>query len=262
MQRNKYFITLIDTATRYTFISFLAARSQVPHILTTSIEALARFLTKYPTIITTDNAKEYTAKYVQQFLAKRGIQFRPSTPYTPQENALAERINRTIMNSARAALAHSKLPPAYWEDAVRDAVFKYNISYHHAIQNIPYTLWHGTPPDIDKLLIFGQLGTVPILKTPKQKLQPRAQTVRYMYDIDPKHVKVYNLVTRTYQTVRTINFAPYDRNTDPTCTTAAAFSTKPKRHKIPNTITSTTTPPPPGFSLVVNKVFYHTRYAP
>lgn len=69
-----------------------------------------------PALVTTDNAKEYTANYVKNFMAQRGINLRPTTPYTPQENAIAERINRTIMNSARAALTHSKLPPSYWEE--------------------------------------------------------------------------------------------------------------------------------------------------
>lgn len=113
IQRNKYFMTLIGTASRYAFISFLASHAQVPQELTTAIEKIAQYQTYYPASVTTDNAKENTSKFVKQYLNKRGVQFRPTTPYTSQENAIAERINRTIMNSARAALTHSKLPPSY-----------------------------------------------------------------------------------------------------------------------------------------------------
>lgn len=203
---NLYFITLIDTATRYACIHLLNNRSQAPCTITNAIQYVSNQLGHYPKLLTTDNAKVYLAKYVQNYLTVRGIHFRPTTPYTPQENALAERINRTIMNSARAALAHSKLPAGYWQDAVMDAVFKYNITYHHSIQNIPYTLWHGSTPKIAQRHIFGELGSIPISKGPKTKLQLRAHPERYMYAIDDKHIKKCSISTPT-------NMHPYEQQT-------------------------------------------------
>lgn len=75
-----YFITLIDTATRYAWIHFLNNRSQVPNTITNAIQYVANQMGHYPKLLTTDNAKEYLSKYVQNYLLVRGIQYRP-TPH-------------------------------------------------------------------------------------------------------------------------------------------------------------------------------------
>ena len=92
-----YFLTLIDTATRYIRVYCLHNRSQVPHTLIDAIEHTATQTQQYPRLLVINNAREYVAKAVQQQLRLRGIQLRPTTPYIPQENALAERINRALM---------------------------------------------------------------------------------------------------------------------------------------------------------------------
>lgn len=179
-----YFMTIVDTASRYAWVHSLTSRSEVPSELTTALQIIANHTDKYPHTLTTDNAKEYTCRYVQKFLMSRGTQYRPTTPYKPQENSIAERINRTIMNSVRTSLSHSHLPTGYWKDAVQNAVFTFNLTYHHSVGNIPYTLWHGAPPRLHNLFIFGQLGSAPVLHAPntfKPKLETRAYQAWYTH---------------------------------------------------------------------------------
>ena len=108
-----YFLTLIDTNTRYIWVYCLHNRAQVPQTIIDAIEHTAAQVNQYPRLLVTDNAREYLAKAVQEQLSRRGIKFRPTTPYTPQENALAERINRNLMEKVRATLAHSQLPTVH-----------------------------------------------------------------------------------------------------------------------------------------------------
>lgn len=98
----------------YAIIEFIHSRAQVATQLIQTVESPNKFLKQHHTILTTDNAKEYTSQYFQRYLASKGIHFHPFTPHTPQENSLAERLNRTIMNSARDALEHSQILSGYW----------------------------------------------------------------------------------------------------------------------------------------------------
>ena len=159
-----YSITLIDTATRYIWVYCINNRTQVPVTIINAIEHTAAQHQQYPSLLVTDNAKEYLALTLQDQLQRRGIELRPTTPYTPQENALAERINRTLMEKVRATLSHSQLPDTPWQDALNDAVFKYYLTYQHGIKSTPLTAWFDKPPQIRKMFTFGQLGYTPVLK--------------------------------------------------------------------------------------------------
>ena len=218
-----YFLTLIDTATRYIWVYCLHNRSQVPQTIIDAIEHTATQVQKYPRLLVTDNAKEYLAKDVQEQLRRRGIQSRPTTPYTPQENALAERINRTLMEKVRATLAHSQLPQAHWQDALQDAVYKYNLTYHHALKSIPYTAWHNKPPTVRAIFTFGQLGYTPVLKPNAPKLQNKATPIRYMFGLNDMHICVQHINTGRYIKMRAADFRPYHRQNDPCTTVTMAF---------------------------------------
>ena len=57
----------------------------------------------------------------QRFLQKEGIHHRISTPHTPQQNSVAKRKNRTLLNMARSMLQFVQLSPQFWEEAIDTA---------------------------------------------------------------------------------------------------------------------------------------------
>ncbi|MCO5601908.1 hypothetical protein L7F22_056034 [Adiantum nelumboides] len=105
-----------------------------------------------------DNGSEYTNNSFQQYLSQHGISQRFTVPSTPQQNGLAERKNRTLLDSARAMLTIAVLPHAYWQEAVTTACYIQNRVYHRSIDAIPYTLWFGRVPDFAHLRIFGSIA--------------------------------------------------------------------------------------------------------
>ena len=115
---NRYFLTILDTATRFLSLSFLQDRKNLSQELERHIKQLRASQPHAPLILTTDNAKEYIGKDMKMMLASYGINHNAIPPYTPQQKSLAERINQTIMSTARATLRTSRLPPEYWEFAV------------------------------------------------------------------------------------------------------------------------------------------------
>lgn len=71
----------------------------------------------------TDNGTEYIINEYQAFLKKLGIVHQTSTPYTPQQNGLAERMNRTLLEKARCMLLNAKLQKHYWVEVVSTAAY-------------------------------------------------------------------------------------------------------------------------------------------
>ena len=131
-----------------------------------------------------------------------------------------------------------------WEDAVRDAAFKFNNILYHGINTLRYTMWKNATPDIPQFLLFGQLGTVPELANRKQisKLAHRATPARYLHGIDKNHVMVLEIDTHKPRRGRCVNFQPYHSLTDPvaSCTHATkAFLP----HRTPTEVTYTTPAP-------------------
>ena len=124
--------------------------------------------------------RQRTRTQVEPRITDLGITYENYTPHQPQENSIAEDINQTLMNAASANLHHANHPETYWEDAVRDTEYKYNTIPHRVTGQAPHTLWHTIQAQPKQLLIFGQLGTIPVYGT-KKKLDTRSRTVRYVF---------------------------------------------------------------------------------
>ena len=70
-----------------------------------------------------DNGGEFTSNEFKEICKEAGIKRELSTPYNPQQNGVAERKNRTIMEVARAMLHDQDLPMHLWAEAARTAVY-------------------------------------------------------------------------------------------------------------------------------------------
>ena len=222
---NKYLVLFVDTKSRYILAYFTATRRDMLKFTTATIAYIRNLKGETPRIFTTDNAREYLSKAAQKVYDCYGIQLRPTIPYTPQRNSIVERLNGTLHSAARATLFHANLPPVFWEDAVRDAVFMYNITRHSVAQQLPFTDWFGSAPSITRLFAFGQLGTATVKTDPAKvrKLDPRSYPARYMYAVDLQDIVVRNMRTQQYLRVRATDFQPYTPLHDPLHTTRTAF---------------------------------------
>lgn len=240
-QGSQHILTFICAQSRFALLYFLKNRNEVGSILPQIFSHITNIQGSPPKHFRSDNAKEYQSNRSMALYRDIGIQYHHTTPHQPQENSIAERLNRTLLSAARAALHHAQLDDTHWEDAVRDVAFKYNLTYHTATQHSPYQLWHQqTPPPIP-LFPFGQLGHIPDY-SPKKKLQHRAHPARYLYGISLTHIMIHNLKTNACHTIRNVDFKPYHKHADPTITFATANKTV-TLHRAPHFITPHTPPP-------------------
>ncbi len=106
--------------------------------------------------IRSDNGGEYSSNELARFCKEKGIEQQFTVPYNPQQNGVAERMNRTLVESARTMIQESGLPLNYWGEALMTAVYVRNICPTRALDKItPYEAWTGNRPKVDHLRVFG-----------------------------------------------------------------------------------------------------------
>ncbi|GJX15071.1 ribonuclease H-like domain-containing protein [Tanacetum coccineum] len=118
---------------------------------------------------------------MDEFCREKGIKREYSVARTPQQNGVAKRKNRTLIEAARTMLADSKLPTTFWAEAISTACYVQNrvliVKPHN---KTPYELFRGIKPAIGFMKPFG--CHVTILNT-----------------LSSKAFRVYNIRTRKVQ---------------------------------------------------------------
>jgi transposase InsO family protein len=107
-----------------------------------------------------DSGKEYFSGQLNGYLQQMGIRREFSCRYTPKQNGMAERKNRSIVEAARTMLEEKSMPKFYWAEAVRTAVYIQNrigdkVSAHER--------YFGTKPNLRHLRVFSSIAYVHIL---------------------------------------------------------------------------------------------------
>jgi transposase InsO family protein len=103
----------------------------------------------------TDRGGEYCSKQFQEFLKDQGIHHQMTTSYTPQQNGIAERKNRTLMELARSMIKTKQMDNTYWAEAVSCASYIINrTTSKYSTTQTPQEMWSGTNP---KLIILKYL---------------------------------------------------------------------------------------------------------
>ncbi|CAN7091392.1 unnamed protein product [Brassica rapa subsp. narinosa] len=125
-EHHKYFVTFIDEKSKYTWITLMQSKDRVFEAFINFQNYVSNHFNAKIKILRSDNGGEYTSNAFKQHLAKYGMIHQTSCPYTPQENGVAERKNRHLMEVARSMMFHTSMPKSYWGDAVLTACYLIN----------------------------------------------------------------------------------------------------------------------------------------
>jgi len=94
-----------------------------------------------------DNGREYRNADFEHLLKSEGIKHQTSVPYTPQQNGVAERANRTLVEMARCMITESSSPEFLWSEAISAATYLRNRCCTKVLNNkTPFEAWHGRKP--------------------------------------------------------------------------------------------------------------------
>lgn len=204
---NRYVLTFIDDYTRFTTVYLLQNKSDVFDKLKEYIKLVQTMFMKPPKIIRSDRGTEYTDSRVVKYLKDEDTQIQYTTAYSPQQNGIAERKNRTLVEMARCMIIESKLDNSFWGEAVLTPNYIQNRLPWKSIKVTPYEGWFGKKPNIRHFKSFGSKCYVYIHKEKRQKLDPKAiLTILVGYDENSKAYKCYNSSTQKVIISRDVTF--------------------------------------------------------
>ncbi|RVW18958.1 Retrovirus-related Pol polyprotein from transposon TNT 1-94 [Vitis vinifera] len=139
-------------------------KSQAIDIFEMFITEVERQLDKKIKIVRSDRGGEYYGRYDEsgqnpgpfaKFLEKHGIRAQYTMPGTPQQNGVAERRNRTLMEMVRSMMSYSSVPISLWGEALKTAMYILNRVPSKAVPKTPFELWTGRKPSLRHIHIWG-----------------------------------------------------------------------------------------------------------
>ena len=153
--KSVYYVSFIDDFSRNTWIYFLRKKSEVFDRFKEFKALVENQTEKKIKVLRTDNGGEFCKKEFEEFCKKCGIARQKNTPYTPQQNGVAERMNRTLMEKARSMLSGTGLGQEFWAEAVETACYLVNRSPSSALEDkTPHEVWTGNKPSLSHLRVF------------------------------------------------------------------------------------------------------------
>nr|KAJ0190081.1 hypothetical protein LSAT_V11C800430260 [Lactuca sativa] len=172
---NKYTLVVVDEFTRFTWVIFLKKKSQAAQEIISLIrknETLTGLKVKQ---LRSDHGTEFRNSTLEEFCDHKGIGQNFSAPRTPQQNGVAERRNRTLIEAGRTLMIHAGLPMSFWAEAVNTTCFTRNRSLIHRIhKKTPYEMLKDRKPDVSFFHVFGCLCYILNQRDPRSKFEPKA----------------------------------------------------------------------------------------
>lgn len=205
---SKYILTFTDDFTRYVTVYFLHKKSQVFSYYKQYVTQMENLTGNKLKKIRTDNGGEYTSNQFFDYCKEMGYSREFSVPHTPEQNGVAERLNRTIVEAARSMLIQAKLPISFWAEAISCAVYIRNRSPTAALNNkTPYECWFGQKPDLSNLRVFGCVAYAHVPTVERRKLDPKAVKCIFVgYPEGTKGYRLFNLSSNRFIRSRSVIF--------------------------------------------------------
>ena len=133
-------------------------------------------------VLRTDRGGEYLSTEFKSYLDANGTQHQLTTTYTPQQNGVAERLNRTLIDLVRSMLSHKQFSKRFWADALATSVCVRNrvTSRDLPVNTTPHHTWMNAMPTIGHLRVFGSKCWYTLPKLELRKLDRRAREAMFV----------------------------------------------------------------------------------
>ncbi|GKE19287.1 zinc finger, CCHC-type containing protein [Tanacetum coccineum] len=142
-----------------------------------------------------------------------------TAPYSPQQNGVVERRNRTVLSTTRSMMKAMKLPLNFWAEAVRHAIYILNrVPTRALIDKTPYEALYNRKPNLENLRIFGCTAYAKITIPHLKKLDDRSIPMIYLgVEEGSKACRLYDPIAKKKHISRDVKFMetkPWDWNKD------------------------------------------------
>jgi transposase InsO family protein len=194
---SKYCLVIVDDYSRFTWVFFLQEKSQTQETLKGFLRRAQNEFGLRIKKIRSDNGTEFKNSQIEGFLEEEGIKHEFSSPYTPQQNGVVERKNRTLLDMARTMLDEYKTPDRFWAEAINTACYSINRLYiHRILKKTSYELLTGKKLYVSYFRVFGSKCFILIKRGRKSKFAPKAvEGFLLGYDSNTRAYRVFNKST-------------------------------------------------------------------
>jgi len=161
-----YFGTFIDDFSCWTNVVFLQKKSDL-------LSEYKKWLTKAQLhtgtkikILRSDDGGEYVSNAFKALLDDSGTTHQTTVPDTPQQNGVAEQLNRVLVEMARTMMRNEDVDQDLWADAIKTAVYIKNRVTSRALPvgKTPFELWTGNNPNVSHMRVCGSTCRVVLHK--------------------------------------------------------------------------------------------------
>jgi hypothetical protein len=193
---SKYCLIIVDDYSRFTWVFFLREKPQTQETLKKFLrQAQNEFGLKIKKI-RSDNGTEFKNSQIEGFLEEEGIKHEFSSPYTPQQNSVVERKNRTLLDMARTMLEEYKTLDRFWVEAINTACYSNRLYLHRILKKTSYELLIGKKPNVSYFRVFGSKCFILVKRGRNSKFSPKAvEGFLLGYDSNTRAYRVFNKST-------------------------------------------------------------------
>nr|GEX81619.1 putative ribonuclease H-like domain-containing protein [Tanacetum cinerariifolium] len=198
LNKKSYCLVVNDDYSKFSWVFFLTTKDETSAIFKTFITDIENQINHKVKIIRCDNGTEFKNHDLNWFCGMKGIKREFSVARTPQQNRVAKRKNRTLIEAARTMLADLLLPIPFWGEAVNTACYVQNrVLMTKPNNKTPYELLLGRSPSIGFIRPFGCLVTILNTLDPLGKFDGKADERFFVgYSVNSKTFRVFNIVAR------------------------------------------------------------------
>ncbi|GKC35556.1 putative ribonuclease H-like domain-containing protein [Tanacetum coccineum] len=198
INRKSYCLVVTDDFSRSSWVFFLATKDETPEILKNFITGIENQSDHKVKTIRSDNGTEFKNRIMNEFCDMKGIRREFSVARTPQQNGVAERKNRTLIEATKTMLADSKLPTTFWAKVVNTACYVQNrVLVIKPNNKTPYELFLGRKPALNFTRPFGCPVTILNTLDHLGNFDGKSDDGFFVgYSINSKSFRVFNTRTR------------------------------------------------------------------
>jgi transposase InsO family protein len=196
---SSYFASFTDDFSRFCFLKFLRRKSDTLEAFKVFKAWIENLLQRQIGGLRSDRGGEFLSNEFSVFLDLHGIGRELTEAYTPRQNGVAERKNRTLLEKGRSMVADARTPKFLWSEVVATANYLTNRSPTRANPSgiSPYQRLFGKVPDLSHLRIFGCVAYVHVPDETRTKLDPKTiPCVLTGYSEESKAYRCFNPHTR------------------------------------------------------------------
>ncbi len=204
----EYFISFIYDKSHYVWTYPLKTKDQAFNKFVEWKIMAERESGKKLKILRSDNGGEYKSKEFEDYLKSEGIHHQCTIPKTPQQNGVAERFNRTVVESCRSMSQDAQLSHKFWAEAISTSTYLRNRSPTKAVDGMtPYEAWHDIKPRVDHLRVFGCDAYMHVPKDERGKLDPKSKKCILLgYGRETKGYRLFDITRQKVVHSRDVQF--------------------------------------------------------